>query len=110
MKAIEVDAVLPQMMPTRQVAAAWYTRPQTVERRCRRGQVPGAVKVAGKWLVPRTTTVVAALGGETTLAEKRRELLGDDSIEHIRTLVAAAPPLTEQQRDAIRAAFAGGDA
>jgi hypothetical protein len=42
---------------------------------------------------------------EPTPGERRAELLGDETIAFLRELAANAPPLTEEQRDVIRAAF-----
>jgi hypothetical protein len=40
-------------------------------------------------------------------AERRAALLGDEAVAFLRELAATAPPLTEAQKDVIRAAFAG---
>ena len=40
-----------------------------------------------------------------TPAEKRRRLLPPEDIEHIKKQAENAPPLSEKQRDTIRAAF-----
>jgi hypothetical protein len=42
---------------------------------------------------------------ELTPAESRAALLGEDTVAYLRELAAAAPPLTEAQRDVICAAF-----
>jgi hypothetical protein len=45
---------------------------------------------------------------DQTPAQKRAELVDDETRACLRELAAAAPPLTEEQRDVIRAAFKGG--
>ena len=42
-----------------------------------------------------------------TLAQQRAALLGGDTVEWLRELAANAPALTNEQKDAIRAAFRG---
>jgi hypothetical protein len=44
---------------------------------------------------------------EKTPAQKRAELLGEETIAPIREQAEKAPPLSEEVRDAIRAAFRG---
>ena len=43
-----------------------------------------------------------------TPAQQRAKLLGPDTIAFLSELAAAAPALTEEQKDQIRAAFRGG--
>ena len=45
-----------------------------------------------------------------TPADRRRELLGDETIAELRELAEHAPTLTQQQKDDIRAVFRGGGA
>jgi hypothetical protein len=47
---------------------------------------------------------------DLTPAQRRRWLLGDDVVAQIKELAAKAGPLTEEQRDIIRAAFRGDSA
>jgi hypothetical protein len=51
---------------------------------------------------PATTNLSAS-----TPAQQRAELLGADTIKFLAELAANAPPLTDAQKDAIRAAFRG---
>jgi hypothetical protein len=41
-----------------------------------------------------------------TPAEERRQVLGDATIQRMRALAEAAPPLTDEQKQAIRQSFA----
>jgi hypothetical protein len=50
------------------------------------------------------------LTDDKTPAEQRAELLSDENRAYFRELAANAPPLTEDQRDVIRAAFRTIDA
>jgi len=40
-----------------------------------------------------------------TPAEKRKRIIGEKTAEYIKKVVDEAPPLTEEQKDTIRAAF-----
>jgi hypothetical protein len=42
-----------------------------------------------------------------TPAAQRADLPGDDVVQHLRELAADAPPLTDEQRDVVAAAFRG---
>ena len=53
---------LPAMLTTREVAAALRMAEYTVQRKCRRAELQGAIKVANdRWLVP-ASTVAEMLG------------------------------------------------
>jgi excisionase family DNA binding protein len=57
---------LPEMFTVQEVAGAFHMARLTVQRKCAADQIPGAVKVGNKWLIPRTT-VEAVLCGEIHL-------------------------------------------
>lgn len=42
-------------------------------------------------------------------AQRRAELLSAETLAYLRQLAADAPPLTDEQRDEIRAAFSAGE-
>jgi excisionase family DNA binding protein len=98
---------LPAWLDTAEVAAVLRLDTYTVRRNLREGVIPGAIKLPGRlWRVPRES-IEAILADQKTPAAQRAELLGDDTITFLRELAEAAPPLTDAQKDIIRAAFRG---
>ncbi len=94
---------LPELLDTKQVAAALKQDLYTTQQQLRDGVLPGVKLPGGRWRVRRAD--VQAMLAPKTPAQRRRELLGDDVVEFVRDLAADAGPLTDEQRDVIRAAF-----
>jgi hypothetical protein len=99
---------LPTLLDTHQVSAALGQDLFTTQRQLRTGVLPGFKLPAGRWRVKRSD-IEAILAGQSTPAQRRRELLGDDAKTeaYIDRLVAEAPPLSEAQRDLIATVFRG---
>lgn len=96
---------LPALLSAAEVSALLRLDVHTVQRMLRDGEIPGGIKVsATRWRVP-LESVEAILAGRCTPAQRRCELLGDDTMAFLAELAAGAPPLTEGQRDAIRVIF-----
>jgi hypothetical protein len=100
---------LPQLLDTSEVAAALRKDLYTIQRNLREGLIPGIKLPGGRWRVRRDVieAILAGQSGQPTPAQQRAELLGDDTITFLRELAEKAPPLTEAQRDTVRAAFRG---
>jgi hypothetical protein len=98
---------LPQLLDTSEVAAALRKDLYTVQRNLREGLIPGIKLPGGRWRVRRDVieAILAGQSGQPTPAQQRAERLGDDTITFLRELAEAAPPLSDAQKDAIRAAF-----
>jgi hypothetical protein len=102
-------ADLPLVLDTHEVAAALRKDVYTIQRNLREGLIPGVKLPGGRWRVRRDVieAILAGQSSQKTPAAQRAELLGEDTIKFLRELAEAAPPLTEAQKDTIRAAFRG---
>jgi hypothetical protein len=98
---------LPEMVELGDLVPVLHKTPLTLQRMARAGQIPGAVRVGRRWLVPTENVRAMLRAKEPTPADRRRELLGESAIEFLAALAAAAPKLTPEQRDTIRSIFAG---
>lgn len=94
------------LMTSGEVAAALRQDLFTTQHQLRTGVIPGIKLPGGRWRVKRSD-VLAILAGQSTPAQRRRELLGDDVVEFLAELAANAGPLTTEQRDVIASAFRG---
>jgi hypothetical protein len=100
---------LPLVLDTTEVAAALRKDVYTVQRNLREGLIPGVKLPGGRWRVRRDVieAILAGQSGQKTPAQQRRRLLGEDTIKFLHELAEAAPPLSDAQKDTIRAAFRG---
>lgn len=105
----QTDDYFPEVLTSAEVAATLRCGEWLVQKMCREGEFDGAFRVGRLWRIPRQAVLDHMKVGPSP-AERRRELLGDDTIEFLQQLAASAPPLSEAQRDLIRGIFAGGDA
>jgi excisionase family DNA binding protein len=92
-----------------ELAAKWRCNPASIYRLVDRGQL-AAFRIGRHIRIPQSAVEAFAGGSPVTPAEQQAALLGEDTLAWIRELVAAAGPLSEAQRDAIRAAFRTGGA
>lgn len=53
MSTTESVISFPDMMEAKEACGPLHCKLITVHRKCRRGDIPGAVKIAQKWLIPR---------------------------------------------------------
>jgi excisionase family DNA binding protein len=101
---------MPEWLTAAEAAGVLRLDAWTVRRMLRDDEIPGAVKLPGRfWRVPRESikALLAGQSGQKTPAQQRAAVLGADTVEFLHELAAAAPPLSDAQKDTIRAAFRG---
>jgi hypothetical protein len=107
----DMTTAIQPMISTGEYARLFGLHQKVVQLKCARGEIPAVKIAANRWRIPRDY-VDSMLRCEQphTPAQRRAALLGDDVVAAIKELVADAPPLTDAQKDAIRAAFRNGSA
>ena len=105
-----MPAAIPELFDTHEVAALLRQSLYATQKKLRTGEIPGIKLPGGRWRVRRDVieAILAGQTGQPSPAAQRAALLGNDTIEALHALAAAAPALTDAQRDQIRAAFSGG--
>ena len=94
-------------LTVRETAAELNCTEKNVRNLIERGDL-SAIRYGTRFVrVPRAALDEFRAAHSTTPAQQRAELLGEETVQAVAEIAAAAPPLSAEQEDTIRSAFRG---